>query len=131
MDSRIHQLHLQAGKKAGEERTCGSKNAFETEENAQKASDAHNKWKERRHDVEPYPCAFCHKWHIGKIMPVEVLELFAEDGLYEALGEVVDAACLNEWFETPNEAFDGLKPINAGTDRLWEMLHRLRSGEPG
>ncbi|GIW83160.1 MAG: hypothetical protein KatS3mg105_4967 [Gemmatales bacterium] len=55
--------------------------------------------------------------------------------LCEALSEVVDPDALGGWFKTPNEAFDGLKPIEViergEIDRLWEMVYRLRSGMPG
>jgi hypothetical protein len=55
--------------------------------------------------------------------------------LCEALGEVVDEDALGAWFTTPNDAFDGLKPLEViergEIDRLWEMVHRLKSGEPG
>lgn len=55
--------------------------------------------------------------------------------LCEALSEVVDPDALGSWFKTPNEAFDGLKPIEViergEIDRLWEMVFRLRSGMPG
>lgn len=78
MDAELHQLHLKAGEKAGKDKTCGKKTAFPTEEAAAKAAANHNKWDKRRHDVEPYPCAFCNQWHIGNIMPVEVLKKFCE-----------------------------------------------------
>ena len=55
--------------------------------------------------------------------------------LYQALSEVVDPDSLGGWFKTPNDAFDGLKPIEViergEIDRLWEMVFRLRSGMPG
>lgn len=55
--------------------------------------------------------------------------------LHDALSEVVDPACLGEWFNTPNEAFGEFKPIElierGDIDRLWEMVYRLRSGMPG
>ncbi len=55
--------------------------------------------------------------------------------LCDALSEVVDPACLGDWFKAPNDAFDRFKPIEViergEIDRLWEMFHRLRSGEPG
>lgn len=55
--------------------------------------------------------------------------------LCEALGEVVDEDSLGAWFMTPNDAFEGLKPLEViergEIDRLWEMVYRLRSGEPG
>ena len=74
MNEKLYNLHLESGRIAGRDKTCGKKNAFETEEAAQKASDAHNRWEKRHHDVEPYPCAFCEKWHIGGVMSVELLE---------------------------------------------------------
>jgi DNA-binding XRE family transcriptional regulator len=55
--------------------------------------------------------------------------------LCEALSEVVDPDSLGGWFQTPNNAFDGLKPIEViergEIDRLWEMVYRLGSGIPG
>jgi hypothetical protein len=78
VDARLHELHLQAGRVAGQERTCGKKQAYATEELAGAAAAAHNRWTERRHDVEPYPCAFCGSWHVGRIIPVELLEAMAK-----------------------------------------------------
>jgi hypothetical protein len=77
MDTRIYELHLRAGQICGKEKTCEGKTAFQTEEVAQRASNAHNRWEKRRHDVEAYPCAFCEQWHIGRIMFVEELQAFA------------------------------------------------------
>lgn len=55
--------------------------------------------------------------------------------LCDALSEVVEPACLGDWFKTPNDAFEGFKPIEViergEIDRLWEMFYRLRSGTPG
>ena len=55
--------------------------------------------------------------------------------LYNALSEVVDPDSLEGWFKTPNEAFDGFKPVEiierGEIDRLWEMIYRLESGMPG
>jgi hypothetical protein len=51
------------------------------------------------------------------------------------LAEVVEPKSLGTWFVTPNEAFDGLKPVEViergEIDRLREMAFRLRSGMPG
>lgn len=74
MEQELHQLHLIAGQKAGQEKTCGKKIKHATEEAAKVAAASHNKWEGRRHDVEPYPCFFCNQWHIGNIMPLEVLK---------------------------------------------------------
>ncbi len=55
--------------------------------------------------------------------------------LCEALKEVVDPKALRDWFVAPNDAFDGLKPIEViergEIDRLWRMVYKLRSGMPG
>lgn len=54
--------------------------------------------------------------------------------LCDALDEVVDSNELGIWFDTPNNAFGGLKPIEViergEIDRLWDMFYRLRSGVP-
>jgi DNA-binding XRE family transcriptional regulator len=55
--------------------------------------------------------------------------------LREALADVVDPECLGLWFQTPNESFDGLKPIEViergEIDRLWNMVFQLQTGMPG
>ncbi len=52
--------------------------------------------------------------------------------LTEALAEVIKRESLGKWLQTPNEAFDGLKPIEVidrgEIDRLWSMIYFLRSG---
>jgi hypothetical protein len=54
--------------------------------------------------------------------------------LTNALAEVMKKESLGNWLQTPNEAFDGLKPlevIDRGEgDRLWSMIYFLRSGVP-
>jgi DNA-binding XRE family transcriptional regulator len=55
--------------------------------------------------------------------------------LLEALGDVVEVNSLGTWFQEPNDAFDGLKPMEViergEIDRLWNMVYELRSGMPG
>ena len=55
--------------------------------------------------------------------------------LVEALGEVVKPRELGAWFQTPNDAFGALKPLEViergDVHRVWEMIYRLRSGMPG
>lgn len=55
--------------------------------------------------------------------------------LVEALSEVVDRESLGLWFRTPNDSFDGLKPIEViergEIDRLWNMVFQLQTGMPG
>jgi DNA-binding transcriptional regulator YiaG len=52
--------------------------------------------------------------------------------LTKALAEVMKTESLGTWLQTPNEAFDGLKPIEVidrgEIDRLWSMIYFLRSG---
>lgn len=54
--------------------------------------------------------------------------------LIDALSEIVQEDSLGTWMQQPNDAFDGLKPmevIDRGqSDRLWEMIFNLRSGNP-
>lgn len=54
--------------------------------------------------------------------------------LQRALEEVVRPEAIGEWMQEPNEAFDGLKPIEViergEIDRLWGMIYDLRSGGP-
>ncbi|MFC1757648.1 antitoxin Xre/MbcA/ParS toxin-binding domain-containing protein, partial [Planctomycetota bacterium] len=55
--------------------------------------------------------------------------------LFDALSEVVDSEAIGPWLKTPNEKFDGSRPIDlierGEIDRLWSMVYRLRSGMPG
>ena len=49
-----------------------------------------------------------------------------------ALAEVVEPEMIGEWMKTPNEAFDGLKPLEViergEADRIWQMIYEMRSG---
>ena len=55
--------------------------------------------------------------------------------LVVALSEVVEPASIGLWLQTPNDAFDGLKPMElierGESDRLWRMIFELQSGMPG
>ncbi len=48
------------------------------------------------------------------------------------LAEVVQPDSIPEWLDTPNEAFEGLKPVEViergEIDRLWNMIFYLESG---
>jgi DNA-binding transcriptional regulator YiaG len=52
----------------------------------------------------------------------------------EALSEVIAADAIGPWMLAPNDAFDGLKPLEViergEVDRLWRMIFLLRSGVP-
>jgi hypothetical protein len=50
----------------------------------------------------------------------------------QRLAEVVRAEDIPQWLDTPNDAFDGLKPLEViergEIDRLWNMIFYLESG---
>jgi len=52
----------------------------------------------------------------------------------QALSEVIQKEALGPWMTQPNEAFDGLKPIEViergEVDRIWQMIYYVRSGLP-
>lgn len=59
MQQEIVELHLAAGKLAGQERTCGKKIDYKSEESATKAASKMNGKPNTRHELEAYPCCFC------------------------------------------------------------------------
>jgi deoxycytidylate deaminase len=65
MKPEIYRLHINAGRKAGIESTCGEKQKHVTEEDAIIAAKRMNKSGNAFREVEAYPCAFCGWWHIG------------------------------------------------------------------
>lgn len=54
--------------------------------------------------------------------------------LQEALAEVVEPDYVGQWLQAPNDAFEGLKPLEViergETDRIWRMIYVLESGVP-
>jgi DNA-binding transcriptional regulator YiaG len=54
--------------------------------------------------------------------------------LQQRLAHVVKPAQVPAWLQTPNQAFDGLKPLEViergEMDRLWSMIFYLESGLP-
>jgi len=79
MDEKLKQLHLNAGRLSGEQKTCGTKMRHPTEEIAKKVANKMNARPLRKYDVEPYPCPFCGMWHLGRTMPIDVLKSFAAE----------------------------------------------------
>lgn len=77
MDQHLQQLHLHAGKICGRDATCGPperpKGKHETYEAAAKAAASLNRSGKARNTVEPYPCAWCSSWHIGREMSAQEL----------------------------------------------------------
>ena len=78
MEQEIIDLHLRAGKLAGEARTCGTKVRY-SEPSAIRAAESMNRKPTTRHELEPYPCYFCSQWHIGRKMSKEELLSYSSD----------------------------------------------------
>jgi DNA-binding transcriptional regulator YiaG len=68
--------------------------------------------------------------------PTEVVarRLVELQRLTNGLSEVIKKESLGTWLKTPNDAFDGLKPLEVidrgESDRIWSMIYYLRSGVP-
>ncbi len=72
-------------------------------------------------------------WESGKPVSEPGLRRIKElDRFRSRLSEVVAADAIPCWLDTPNEAFDGLKPLEViergEIDRLWNMIFYLESG---
>lgn len=73
-------------------------------------------------------------WESGKAEPQGLSQqrLRELERLTEALRALIDDHALGEWFDAPNPAFGGLKPIEViergETDRLWQMVFEMRAG---
>lgn len=73
-------------------------------------------------------------WEAGEGAPGDQarLRLIELDRLRQALSRVVKSEIVPEWLDTPNPAFDGLKPLEVvergEIDRLWRMVFELESG---
>ncbi len=75
MDDIEKKMHLAAGLAYGQERTCGKKMDFESEETAVRMAP---KLSEKfGHVMEAYPCAFCDGWHVGREMTEEERKTFS------------------------------------------------------
>ena len=74
-------------------------------------------------------------WESGKPVSESGMRRIKElDRFRERLAEVVRPEAIPAWLDTPNEAFDGLKPLEViergEIDRLWNMIFYLESGIP-
>lgn len=73
-------------------------------------------------------------WESGHKAPGEQARLrLAELGrLHRALAHVLRADAIARWIDTPNPAFEGLKPVEVvergQIDRLWKMIFLMDSG---
>jgi DNA-binding transcriptional regulator YiaG len=74
-------------------------------------------------------------WDGGKPVSQAAVRKLKELERFQAqLAEVVNAGTIPEWLQTPNDAFDGLMPLEVmergQMDRLWRMIFFLESGVP-
>jgi DNA-binding transcriptional regulator YiaG len=73
-------------------------------------------------------------WESGKAEPQGLSQqrIRELERLTEALRALFDDKALGKWFDAPNPAFGGLKPIEViergETDRLWQMIFELKAG---
>ncbi len=73
-------------------------------------------------------------WESGSKTPGQQarLRLIELERLVHALSQVVRTAAISTWLDTPNPAFDDLKPLEVvergQIDRLWRMIFHLESG---
>ena len=72
-------------------------------------------------------------WERGRTPDEPALRRIKEiDRLRARLSQVMKPEFIAEWLSTPNEEFDGLKPLEiierGEMDRLWDMIFYLESG---
>jgi transcriptional regulator with XRE-family HTH domain len=72
-------------------------------------------------------------WEGGRTPDAPALRRIKEiDRLRSRLSQVIKPAFIPEWLSTPNDGFDGLKPLEVmergEVDRLWDMIFYLESG---
>ena len=72
-------------------------------------------------------------WEAGQpVSEAARRRLLETERFRERLAQVVKADAIPAWLETPNTAFDGLKPVEViergEIDRLWSMIFYLESG---
>jgi hypothetical protein len=80
MDAELRELHLNAGRKAGADRTCGKKVRYPAEASAVRAADEMNQKPTTKKPLEAYPCPFCEQWHIGRAMSIDELRSYVDAG---------------------------------------------------
>ena len=72
----LDDLYFKVGLIKGIDVTCSNKVSYETGKSAFKnAKKLSNKLDE---NIGIYPCAFCKKWHVGNLIPKEILNMFKD-----------------------------------------------------
>lgn len=74
-------------------------------------------------------------WESEKPLSEACLQRMREmSRLQDALAGVMREDFVGRWLNAPNDAFDGLKPIEViergELDRIWRMIYQLESGVP-
>lgn len=74
-------------------------------------------------------------WESGTVVKSAAAQRIREmNRLASALARIMKPSLIPVWLETPNEGFDGLKPIEVvergELDRLWRMIYMVESGTP-
>jgi DNA-binding transcriptional regulator YiaG len=75
------------------------------------------------------------EWETGKTLSDASRQRIVElERLQNGLLQIMKEDFVGEWLQTPNSAFDGLKPIEViergEVDRIWRMVHLVESGVP-
>lgn len=75
-------------------------------------------------------------WANGKYPSTPVRRALTEmDRLLDALGGLMKPKEVGKWLKEPNPAFEGSTPVQViergQVDRVWQLLHYVKSGEPG
>jgi DNA-binding transcriptional regulator YiaG len=76
------------------------------------------------------------KWEEGETLsPASKQKMHELARLRTGLQGAIKADYIPEWLQNPNQAFDGLKPLEViergEVDRIWRMIYQLESGVPG
>ena len=73
-------------------------------------------------------------WETGKSHPQGLSQQRVREleRLTKALEDLFDPKVLGAWFDTPNQALGGFKPVEViergESDRLWHMIYELQAG---
>lgn len=75
-------------------------------------------------------------WASGREPSAPVRRALTEmDRLLDALGGLMKPKDVGRWLKEPNPAFEGSTPVQViergQIDRVWQLLHFAKSGEPG
>lgn len=72
--------------------------------------------------------------HAHNDLAAEVQPLTEHRRLGRALAEVIRPEFIGPWLRMPNEAFEGLSPLEViergELERIWRMVYELESGVP-